>query len=54
MVLKPSSDSFLRQVELSSRSVSLAIQALEKSDHIEHTKEGYRAIDPVTKHILST
>jgi AAA+ ATPase superfamily predicted ATPase len=52
-VREPTSDFFLKQVELSSRSVSLAISALEKTDHIERVEEGYRAIDPVAKYILS-
>src|SRR5262249_38966678 len=52
-VREPTSDFFLKQVGLSSRSVSLAIAALERTDHIEYTKQGYRAIDPITKYVLS-
>lgn len=53
IVSEPNSDFFLKQAQLSARSVSLAINALERTDHIERVKEGYRAIDPVTKYILS-
>lgn len=53
IVREPTSDFFLKQVSLSPGSILLAIKALEKNDHIERIPEGYRAIDPVTKYILS-
>lgn len=52
-VLEPTSDFFLEQVRLSPRSVALAMAALERTDHLERISKGYRAIDPVTKYILS-
>ncbi len=50
---EPNSDVFLNQVGLSARSVTLAINALEKTDHVELVKDGYRAIDPLAKYILN-
>ncbi len=52
-VPEPHADTFMQQVNLSPRSITLAISALEKTDHIEWQKKGYRAIDPVTKYILN-
>lgn len=51
-VQEPHSAKFLQEVGLSPRSVSVALEALEKTDHIERVQNGYRVIDPVLKHIL--
>jgi hypothetical protein len=49
---EPNSIQFLQQVKLSPRSVIIALEALEKTDHVEHFHDGYRVIDPAIKHIL--
>ena len=53
ILTKPNSTKFLQQVRLSPRSVTLAIDSLEKTDHIEKVGDGYRVIDPVIKYILA-
>lgn len=50
---EPHGSEFLQKVALTPRSVSLALDALEKTDHIERTPLGYNVIDPITKHILT-
>lgn len=50
----PTSAEFLNRVGLSARSTVIAVEALEKTDHIEIVGDGYRVIDPATKHILTS
>lgn len=53
-VLAPNSEQFLQQAGMSARSATLALDALERADHIEYIKEkGYRAVDPVAKALLN-
>jgi AAA+ ATPase superfamily predicted ATPase len=52
IVEAPNSTKFLQDVRLSARSVTLAIEALQKYDYIERVPMGYRVVDPVLKHIL--
>ena len=53
ILTKPNSTKFLQQVRLSPRSVTLAIDSLEKTDHIEKVGDGFRVIDSVIKYILA-
>ena len=53
IVAQPNADHFIQLTGLSARSIALAIEALERTDHVEKTLEGYRTIDPIAKFILS-
>lgn len=50
---EPTGTAFLNRVSLSHRSVSLAMDVLEKNDLIEPIREGYRIVDPLMKFVLS-